>query len=175
MVRFHPRLPTLGSQTLDVCRRSPSRSLTAPPSRCRAARPSATSPRRYRLASRRARTPGWSTTAWSTSPIALREDGKVRVLTVEGSRGADGLQTQHGAPAGRCRHAALSQRAVRHRPADRRRLLLRLRGREAVRAGGSRAHRGADARARLGRSRLRAADLAARRGDRPSSPNAASR
>ena len=62
----------------------------------------------------------------------------------QGSRGADGLSPQHGASAGGRGDAALPDGAVRHRSADRRRLLLRLRRREAVRAGRSRRDREED-------------------------------
>ena len=74
-----------------------------------------------------------------TYPLAGRREGSHP--HVEGSGSADGLSPQHGAPAGGRRDAALPEGAVRHRAADRRRVLLRLRRREAVRAGGSRGHR----------------------------------
>ena len=59
-------------------------------------------------------------------------------------RGAAALSAQHGAPAGGGRHQSLSRRAVRHRSGDRRRVLLRLRRRSAVRARGSRRDRKED-------------------------------
>ena len=79
-------------------------------------------------------------------------------------RGAGAAPAQHRAPAGGGRHQPVSRRAVRHRSGDRRRLLLRLRRAASVRAGGSRGDRSEDERAGLAGPRLRAADVAARRG-----------
>ena len=62
-------------------------------------------------------------------------------------RGAGALPALDGAPAGRGGHAAVSRRAVRHRPGHRRGLLLRLRRAAPVRARGPRGDRGEDARA----------------------------
>ena len=56
----------------------------------------------------------------------------------QGRRGAAALSPQHGAPAGGGGARAVPGYAVRHRSADRRGLLLRLRRRAAVRARGSR-------------------------------------
>ena len=98
-----------------------------------------------------------------TRPLEQRRRGPHRHRREP--RGAAALPAQHGAPAGGGRHEALSRRAVRHRAGDRRGLLLRLRRRSAVRAGGSRGDREEDEGARGAGSALRAADVAARRGE----------
>ena len=74
----------------------------------------------------------------------LDHDARVRILTPPTAPEAlHALPPLDGAPAGRRRHHPVPRRAVRHRPRDRRRLLLRLRRRAAVRARGPRAHRSA--------------------------------
>ena len=77
---------------------------------------------------------------------------------------ARALPAQHGAPARGGGDEPVPGHAVRHRPGDRRGLLLRLRRRAAVRAGGPRAHREEDEGAGGAGPALRAADGAARRG-----------
>ena len=93
----------------------------------------------------------------------------MRIVTPESPEALRALPAQHGAPAGRGGHAALSRHAVRHRSGDRRGLLLRLRRRTAVRAGRPRDDREEDEGAGGAGPALRAADVAARRGDRSSS------
>ena len=82
----------------------------------------------------------------------LTADARVQIVTSKSPEALRSVSALDGAPDGGRGHLALSQRAVRHRPADRRRLLLRLRRRAPVRARGSRAHRSEDARA--GRRRI---------------------
>ena len=96
----------------------------------------------------------------------LSRDAKVEILTDRGSRRAARLPAQHRPPAGGGRDAAVSRHPVRRRPGDRRRLLLRLRRPEAVRAGRPRSHRKEDEGAGVAGPGLRAPDVAAPGRDR---------
>ena len=91
----------------------------------------------------------------------LTRDARVQIVTNKSPEALRSLSPLDGAPDGRRGHRALPRHTVRHRPGDRRGLLLRLRRRSALRARGSRSHRSEDARAGRAGSGLRAADVAA--------------
>ena len=130
---------------------------------CRPARPSATSRTQISpgLATAR-RSPASSTASSSTCRIPLDRDAAVRIVT---DRSPEALALYRHSTA-HLLAAAVTQpvpgHAVRHRPGHRRRLLLRLRRRAAVRAGGPRRHRAEDEGAGVAGSGLRAPDVAAR-------------
>ena len=129
-------------------------------------------------ASRRAwptpRSPRRSTTA--RRPHLSADRGRARADRHEQEPGgARALSPLDGAPDGRRGDGALPERAVRHRSAHRRGLLLRLRRRAAVRARGSRAHRSEDARAGVAGSASTSARCGRARRRSTSSRSAASR
>ncbi len=99
-----------------------------------------------------------------TYPLTAGREGPDRDQQESGS--PRGVSALHGPPDGRGGDGALPERAVRHRPAHRRRLLLRLHRRTSLRARRSRGDREEDEGARAGRFRLRAPDVAAAGGDR---------
>ena len=88
----------------------------------------------------------------------LEEDAPVRIVTRDGPEALELYRHRHRASAGRRRHRPVPGGPVRHRAADRGRVLLRLRRRPSVRARGPRGDRGEDARDRAAGPRLRAQD-----------------
>ena len=164
MVRLHSRLPMLRvrrsarrrSRDASLCSRPPCptadsrcpKSLSpfrmAPAVACPRARRCAPSPRPSRRASPRRRSPRTVDDRLVDLDVSRSTPTRrSRIVTNDGPGGAARLPSLDGAPAGGGGHEPVPRHAVRHRPGDRRGLLLRLRRRAAVRPRGPRAHRSA--------------------------------